>query len=129
MKIFAWTFFSIYSLGLLLSAMPAMKFGFLVGLFVLLYVGFAQFWIIFNNRQAFKGFIRSSIFHFLPLFVATYIIGSQMVYFYMNGEQDQVVRGMFLTFLSLSVPYVILWLQYFLFRKAYGPSGILTSNA
>ena len=125
MKIFAWMFFSIYSVGLVLSALPAMKFGFLVGILALLYVGFAQFWVVFNNRQMFKGYLKSSIFHFIPLFIVTYIIGSQMVYFYMNGDQDNFALGMLLALVSLAVPYITLWLQYFLLHKAYSPNGIL----
>lgn len=124
MKVFAWFFFSIYSLGLVLSAFPAMQFGFLAGLAAILYVVFAQFWIIYYNRAKFNGFFKSSIFHILPLCVLTYVIGSQLIYFYFNGE-GSVINGMILTFLMLSVPFVILWLQYFLLKKSYKAEGIL----
>jgi len=127
MKTLAWAFFSIYSLGLILSALPAMQFGFLAGLIAIVYVVFSQFWIVYYNRSQFRGFFKSSIFHIVPLCLLTYIIGSQLIYFYFNGEKN-VIRGMSLTLIMLSIPYIILWLQYFLLRKAYKPQGILQNS-
>ena len=125
MKIFAWFFFAVYSFGLILSAIPAMKLGFLAGIVVLIYVVFAQFWVIYCNRATFSGFFKSSAFHFLPLLVISYITGSQLFYFYLSGDQSISMQGLILTFFTLFLPYAILWLQYFLLRKAYKMQGIL----
>ena len=124
MKVFAWLFFGFYSFGLVLSALPVMRFGFLAGLAAILYVAWAQFWVVYSNRHKFSGFFKSSFFHFLPILLVTYVTGSQLIYFYTQGDTDNFASGMFLSLLVLLVPYVIIWVQYLLLRKAYGPLGI-----
>ncbi len=123
MKKFAWAFFIIYTICLMVSTLPTMGYGFLIGVFCLTYVGFAQFWVIFTNRVKFKGFFKSSIFHLIPIFGLTYFIGSQMFYFMVNGEGGIQTKSLLLSLLTLAIPFLILWLQYFFLTRAFEQDG------
>jgi len=128
MKIFAWAFFVFYSVGLIFSALPIMRFGFLAGLIALLYVSLAQFWVIYSNRLKFCGFFKSSIFHFLPILLITYMTATQLIYYYSNGAAEGRLKATVLSVMVLLVPYIIIWVQYILFKKAYRAEGILAPD-
>lgn len=129
MKILSWTFFGVYSLGLLISVMPLMAISAIVTVLGIAYIGWAQFWVIWMNRNSFRGFFRSSVFHLIPLFILTYMMGSQMMYFILNGAPDSKLQQLVLSFVSLALPFIMIWAQYAFFRKAYGPDGILSEAA
>lgn len=124
MKIIAWTFFAIYSLGLVISVMPLIGISAILAVLGLTYIGMAQFWVLWTNKNDFRGFFRSSIFHIIPVIILTYVIGSQMLYFLMSDAATNKVQQLGLSLISLILPFVMIWGQYTLFKRAYSPSGI-----
>lgn len=128
MKTLSWIFFGIYSLGLIISVMPLIAISAILAVLGVTYIGLAQFWVIWTNRDTFRGFFRSSIFHLIPVAVLTYVIGSQMTYFLISDAADAKGQHLALSLVSLFLPFIMIWAQYALFRKAYSPSGIMSDK-
>ena len=128
MKILAWVYFTIYSLGLIISVIPFIKVGAVIAILAIAYVVFAQFWFIWMNRKTFKGFFKSCVFHLIPMIGIAYFIGSQSLYLVFQSETENKILAVITLFLTLALPFVILFLQYFVFKISYKNSGISVQN-
>ena len=128
MKILAWVYFTIYSLGLIISVIPFIKVGAVIAILAIAYVVFAQFWFIWMNRKTFKGFFKSCVFHLIPTIGIAYFIGSQSLYLVFQSETENKILAVITLFLTLALPFVILILQYFVFKISYKNIGISVQN-